>query len=356
MYFDFKYNIMNNLVPKLISKFYASNETKKIEICKNYEKYLEYWNFAHKYEQKYKGYYIFMPLHCIGDLMLFCNNLKIFKKQMGGGKIVLLVKDKMRYDFVKSFPFIEEAEIIDESLYFHILFTYYSNYPCKIRKNKLYLFSPDMMIFTENIKPYNVCDLYKYVLNINTSQNVEYKLYPTLSDEENVNKKWQDMGLNDKTIFISPYATSLNWKVLSKDFWYRLAQKLTDKGYNVVFNAFDNDFTGYKNIFLPLNETGLFAKKCRASIMFRSGLVDIVALNNAQNLFVIYPKLMDHPDFGLKQREVWQKTYNFDSELSIEENIFNIMSLNSISGINTAKEIIFDGDEENLLNYFLSSV
>ncbi len=356
MYFDFKSIIMNKSIPRLIKICFAFSKGKRIEIRDKYEKYLKYWNFAHQYEKKYKNYYIFMPLHCIGDLLFFCNNLKIFKNQMGGGKIVLLVKDKVRYDFVKSFPFIDEAEIIDETVYFHILFSKECNYPVKFKKNKLYMFNPDMIIYPKDVKLNSTSLLFKYLLNIKTSKNIEYKIYPSVDDEENINEKWQNMNLNDKTIFISPYASSLNWKVLSKDFWYKLAQKLSNKGYNVVFNAPDNDFSGYNNVFLPLNQTGLFAKRCYASIMFRSGLVDIVAVQNVQNLYVIYPKLMEHPSLGVKQKDVWKKTYYFDSNLSDEENLFKIMSLNSAVGINSANEIIFDGDEENLLNYFLSSV
>ena len=189
-------------------------------------------------------------------------------------------------------------------------------------------------------------DLYRFALNL-SSNNIEQE-DPTYTKENilEIEKIYKNMNLNKKIIFLAPFAASLNYKVLSKDFWTNLADRLINTGYDVIFNARETDFPKYKCLFLPITQVGIFVNKCYACVAFRSGLADIISLTPPEKFYVIYPKLMEHPTLGLAQRDVWKNTYKFNPNLSDEENMYHLFSFESIIGKSSAEEIIFDDKEE----------
>ena len=132
---------------KIINIIFAFNKNKRIELREKLNKDFfenKYLTEIQNIENQYSDYWIFMPLHCIGDLLMFCRNLKAFKAS-NGGKIVVIVKDKQRQDFVKLFNSVDEAVIMDEKLYFYGLYTREPVYNQNIKKGKVHLISADFI-------------------------------------------------------------------------------------------------------------------------------------------------------------------------------------------------------------------
>lgn len=153
-------------------------------------------------------------------------------------------------------------------------------------------------------------------------------------------------------------AVSFDYTVLSIDFWTKLADKCINIGYDVVFNLDNNKkFKKYKQIFLPMTQQIEFVKLCSSVISFRSGLTDILAGSGIEKIIVIYPPKMNFLTLSRNdmEREV-PKAYYWEDNKSFNENIFNITSLNKIFKRDCYKEIIFDGNEEKLLEKLITLI
>lgn len=314
----------------------------------------QYKRAIREIELLYSDYWIFMPMHCLGDLLLFCKNIKAFKA-LNNGKVLIIVKDNNRKKFVECFSSIDKVITMEENLFFYGMYAQKTKQSDRrTEKGKVNIINADHIAKNANIKFKSIDDLYKYPLNLST-QNSESE-FPVWSkaDIDEVEKCFRELNLGDNTILLSPFAKSLNYKILSKNFWLTLAKALTDSGFDVVFNASTKQFPKYKCIFLPISQMPIFAKKCYSCITFRSGLVDIIACENPQNFFVIYPKTMTHPQLANLQKQIWTDTYDFDENISYEENLYNIFSLESIVGKTSTESIIFDGYERRLADYLIN--
>lgn len=317
--------------------------TKREELKKTYiNKYIT------AIEKKYPDYYIFLPPHCIGDLINFTGYIKNFiKLRNGDDKIIIIVKDNFRKELVEQFPSVFKAVSIDSSIFYNILYSQ-KKYNNKIKKGEIHIVNPDNIV-PGNYKFKSLKELYRYSLAIKLN-NSEME-YPFQSEKEilALNRIWTKYKCNERTIFLSPYAESLNYKILNTDFWIKLAEKLTKEGYNVVFNAKKHAFGKYKCLYLPLTQIGPFCSKCYAAICFRSGLCDLIAIFKPKRLIAIYPKEMIHPALGKFQRNIWKNTYEFDPNLTDDQNMYKIFSLNDIVSYNNAIEIICDKNQQELL-------
>ncbi len=325
-------------------------------------KYYWYWNiiffplncfykiFKKKIETKYKNWYIFMPSMSIGDFVMFCGCIKQFKEK-NPDKVVVIVKSKKYYDLIKCFLSIDDILIINEFIYYFGFFEYQKEYIKEIKKGFIHVMNIELLssyCYKTGNKFEKLSDLIKYSLNLNTFQKVSLKYCQC--DIDYVNEIWNKMKLNDKTIFISPKSLSLDCNLLNKNFWMNLAKKLTQKGFKVIFNEYKN--SKYCSLFLQLSQVPIFVGKCRYGIFFRSGLADLVAMNN-KNLIVIYPEKMYHIDYDYTS---YKNLFKFNKKLSIDENLKECLSINNIWGKGTAKELIFDCTEQEIENRILNEI
>lgn len=301
--------------------FFIFNENKKFRTFKN------------MIENKYKDYYIIMPIQPIGDLIIVCSSIGNLKRKRPG-KYVVLVTAK-NYDFVKYFKNIDALEIIDTSYVRYITFSYKIKLGKFWQKGKLSVINPDKV---EN-KYNNIMELYSDLLSVECANNI----FELLNFPKNIRY------CNENTVLLSPLASSLNYKELSKKFWLNLASELDKFGYEVIFNAPNNYTDLFDCMYLPLSQVGEFAKTCKAVISFRSGFVDLVGLSNPQKLIVIYPKYFEHPKLKKIQKVSWLNTYNWNNKISEAENIINIMGVNVILPQCMVKEIIFKDNEKELM-------
>ena len=337
----------------LINITFTFNKTLRKSLRKKIEeKYLkkEAKLFTSNIEKNNKDSWIIMPLHCIGDLLLTCQRIKSFKEK-NGGKVILIVKDINRYDLAKCFPAIDDVIIIPEKIFMYLHYDREFEFSNNPQKGKIHYINPDKL--KNKCRQKNVKTLFSYALGLDENCAELEKPLLSESDIKNVNEIHKEMNLSNKTVLISPYAGSLNWKVLSKDFWLKLAEELTLQGYDVVFNTEKKEFANYKTIFLSLSQMGAFATKCAKIITFRSGLTDLMSMYNSEGMITIYPKDMDHPIFGIAQRDVWKNTYIFDENKTDEENMYRLFSLQEIIGKTDAKEIIFNNNEMELMQTIL---
>lgn len=287
-------------------------------------------------EKNNKEYWIFCPLHPIGDLLVICSYMKSFKEK-NGGKILILVKNAELKNLVEMFSSIDKVMIIDEKTYIYYQYESEQKFSNKIQKGKVHFLNADK-IASSGLKFDTLRNLYKYSLNLETV--VPENPVNTVDDKDAINKIFSDYNFKDSIILISPYANSLNYKVLSKEFWIDLANELVMQGYDVVFNS-NTNFEGYKTLFLPLSQIGLFAEKCHSVICFRSGIADLISLYAPEKLIVLYPPQLDHPTLGLNMIEkVYKNKYKFDDTKTDMENMYNIFSVKSIIGIDNINEII----------------
>lgn len=343
------------MLKDIIRYFTISRIKQKME-----QKFYWYWNvlffsfsvfykkFKKNLESKYTDSYIFMPPMAIGDLIMFCSCIKPFKKQ-NPGKIILIIKNEKYRKLIECFSGIDEILTINEFIYFFGFFEYQNELIIPPKKGKINIISSELFAgycYKTGKKFVLLSDLYKYAFCLNSFPRAT--LNYSQKDIDAVNKIWNEMDLNEKTIFIAPGSISL-CNLLSKNFWLYLAEKLTDKGYTVIFNEYEND--KYNSLFLPLSQVPIFVKKCHRSIFFRSGLADLAAMYN-NNLIVIYPEKMCHIDLGY----AYTIEFEMNKSLSIDDNLREINSINNIWGKGKAEELIFNCSEqeleEKILNLF----
>ena len=312
-------------------------------------------NLSCSLKEKFPEYWIFLPHYAIGDLIIFARYIKAFKSKFGG-KVLVITPNKSRHDFMTLFPSIDKSIIIDKELYNYILFNSDGSTTLK-PKGEIYAILIDKMQKPKGYKIKNLQEAYKLFLNLPLNcyeiENPEHKA----EDYRYINNLWNNYHLADKTILLSPFANTLNEKCLSIDFWKTLANRLIELGYDVVFSSQDKRLKDYKQIFLPLSKLGLFAEKCYANISFRSGLTDLISIYNAKNLITIYNKDFSHKSLDSESYvNILKKVFDFDSNLSLEEQQFQIYGLEAVTNYKKGIEIFFNGNKEELLQKILEEI
>ena len=171
---------------------------------------------------------------------------------------------------------------------------------------------------------------------------------------ENIIEKY---NLNiKKTIFLSPFANALNWKILSANFWSKLADKLTQLGYDVVFNGdkfYDSSYyNGYKNVFLSNSETIALTNQCYTIIGFRSGFTDVLASSIDAKMLILYPNDNDYK----KEIHDIARMFIQDKNKSFAQNYISWCSLKDMFNKPNIDEIIINKNEDDLIDYLLKNI
>lgn len=298
--------------------------------------------------QEYKDYFILKPVGRLGETFVTAILTRSFKEQFGG-KVIFLTTNPVEYEFLQSFQSIDKVLLYD---------IYDEEYLLKCLSNNNTIV--DINIYRET--PYlstNMIERTAQFLNLTTINDFEK---PFIPEEQRLSAQDTFKQLNlkeENTIFLSPFANSCNYTCLSEQFWNNLAKEICNQGYNVVFNSPDNCFSEYQSVYLPINQTIAFVNMCKQAIMFRSGLVDILAGSSSVPISVLYPNSNKQFAIGFNDNDlinITKKYYKYNDKIDISNNFINLDLLKIISAPNQVNQIIFDGNENNLFKTLISSI
>ena len=272
-------------------------------------------------EKKYKDYWIFCPRWSLGDAAICASLMHDFKKQ-NKGKVVFILSKNSLYQLFRY------AKDIDVLIFDRVFDTLQLN---KIyngfQKGKIsYLFAA-----TGNVKKAdNLLFLYQNMLNL--------KNQPTCINL--TQKKFKKMPKKDFVLII-PDSVTFDSSCFDEIFWSDKIKEFLEKGYDVYFNTNNPLFGKFNRIFYPLIDTCLLAKKAKKVIAVRSGIVDLFVSLGIENMEVLYPPEMKISYLTIeKEVEIHKNVFNWKQQLSIDENLFNIYSINKMFASNIEENIL----------------
>ena len=297
---------------------------------------------------KYKNDYVFFTRNGIGDLYFILSIMREFKKRHTG-RIILIIDKPNLYDYIKSFNVVDEI-IASKELKYMQGFTPLQR---KVRKKQInYLFFPYRGKKPNFIFADSYCNLLDLPLN---TKRVE----PNLSKEniQNALQEYKKLNISPKkTIILIPESVMFDYRLLNTKFWIKLAQKIEQSGYNVVFNSKNKAFKNFKHTFLKINDFICFAQQARHIISFRSGISDLLAGMGIFQQTTLYPPFLE---------VIWANKYLFDNlcnkyheKLHEDEfdNIFHIYSLNTNFPNSNISEIVLNHDNDELQKLLLKKI
>lgn len=252
---------------------------------------------------------VFFPPQGLGDILIVCGLLKEYKKQNPNKKIVLWVFKRHFYDLVKLY-----AEDIDDII---LCDRIPLDRPNIINVN-------DLIYKDKSFKDiYDNNALFKSAFTKALGLGEKTPLsYPNIEKQED--------GTLSNTILIAPDCVSCP-KVIDDSGWINLADKLKEKGFEVIFNCPDETrFPSYKKVFWDIKTTIQKVNQMKAFLSYRSGLSDIVGAFCRQTpQYVIYPdKVYDirgfqnHAEGAKAYLEFCSIKQNFDNN-KVHELMFN---------------------------------
>ncbi|WP_413853936.1 hypothetical protein [Candidatus Ruminimicrobium bovinum] len=290
--------------------------------------YLKVKNLINRY---YKNYFIIAPASNLGETVITVSLMNEFYKKYHGQNL-LLVNNRM-YEIAKLFKGVDEVLPI---------YAYYAIKKQDIKSiSKGNIFPIFEKYLDSNFSPENMVDSHRYLLGLPKDiQPTKIKLDNNLI--LNIRNKY---NIKPNTVLLSPEANSLNYKILSPSFWKKLANILTEKGYNILINTKDkNSYKEYNLIFDSILNTCAIAENCKCVIGFRSGLMDIFALSVSKKMFIIYPSDNYQIYLFMSNKEI--KTYN---NLSCSQWILHYSSLKTMFNNYNITETMFTGNEQLLI-------
>lgn len=299
--------------------------------------------------ESYPNDYIIFSRNGVGDIYFVASLLEEFKKKEPTKKIIYMTDKPKLVKFISSFSGVDKV-VADKD--FKIL-QVISPLQKKMEPGKInYLYFP----YRGSKKNFVFADSYANLLDLDLKTQ---RSLPKLT-KENLQKAEAEFKrlkcTPDKTIILIPEAVMFDYKVLTTKFWTKLADILKKEGYQVVFNSKSKAFKNYKSTFLEMTDFIAFCKLVKHIISFRSGVCDVLAGANINNITAIYPQNLD---------VIWANKFIFDNLLNKYheqvgltefENIFNIYSLNSNFNRRNIKEIIYEYNDNKLITEILSSV
>lgn len=279
-------------------------------------------------EQKYKDYWIIVPGTGIGENFIVASLMKQFKKE-NNGKILFVIHDKQRIDFLSKFNSIDEFFLTSKYFINRKLFYEYNDYKIK-QKGKLWVvFEEDNNLTKYYNRRLNAINLHKFILGLDLNvplDNIEI-------NREEINHIKNKYDIKNNAVLLCPHANTLNSNALSIDFWKNLADLMTFQGYKVFVNSNDENFKDYNCVFDSILNTLCIAELCICTIAFRSGFTDVLAGTVSKNkkLFIIYPY----------QKNKIDKKYE---KSLLEYDYFSLKSFNKKNIV----EYLFKNNEEKL--------
>lgn len=302
-------------------------------------------------KQKYKDYIILMPNNPLGETFITISLIKEIQKKYKCNKILLLITYYSE-NFVEYFKKICNFEVLVTDKNFIAY-----KHQCLQRRGKNFLtkgfiysiivpFNPNLT----NIFPKNMFDYHKYLLDLKTNScATKFDIAPILISE--IKEKY---NITNKTVFLSPEANSLDYKVLSINFWKNLANILIKLGYQVLINTNSSDkYIGYPCIFDTVLNTVAIAENCCCVVAFRSGLMDIFAGMVTKKMCVIYPG-KDYQIYISTTNDILEKHYSLAypklKRENMHEAVLTTQSLKNSYDRKNIKEVLFDGSETKLFD------
>ena len=290
--------------------------------------------------KEYSDYWIFVPFWPWGDFIIGCSLLKEFKKE-NEGKILLFYKNKNQFEFIKSLGVADKIMKLPREIYYAtctntIIEKHNEN---GLKKGELYELSHHVFKDAETQKSNNFTELYAKMLNL---KDIQFTI-PQFSNEviEKVNKLYTKISNSKKVIMLSPHANSYDEKEISNHYWRKLGIYLERLGYKVVVNTNKNLLNEFENIYLPLPEQCYFATLCYRNISIRSGFTDLITICGANNQIILYPESMRFITITQEhQLQEMKRIFNYNKNLSFEENMFNWTSINNMYHKNFKEEVI----------------
>lgn len=288
-----------------------------------------------------KDYWLLEPVGGLGEAFVSASLMKTYKEKFGG-KVLFITNSKSKYDLLKTFEDIDRLLLLSPN-------TDPLTLQNLIKNNKVIdinIYKEDSYLATDMV------DRTKHCLGLEGDIEITK---PKISEEDEKATKeiFDKLGLKEgKTVFLSPWAHSCNYKVLSEEFWSNLADEFIKKGYEVVFNVSQDCYTNYKRIYMPINQVIPFANLCSQVISFRSGLVDVIAGTTETKLTVIYAGDCHQFAIAFTNKDlidITKKFYRYDDEIGISENFLMMELINIISDSNNIEQLVFDGDEAKLI-------
>lgn len=343
------YNKITNSIILFFAKYFILDKKEKHKIKEYIRDYPEKIDLK-KLEKKYRNYYIFALFSPWGDFGIACSLMQAFKNK-NGGKIVVFVQDKQRFNVAKLFSAIDEVVIVNKKI-----FSYINRHPnTSITRGRVFEINHWVFVDAPKYKSSNFLELYKHMLNLNISDCLQ-KPVMTEMVKKNVKQFLQKNDLLDKNIIlIAPFANSFNYKKLNTRFWISLAKRLTEYGYYPVFNSKKKIFANYKTVFLPMAESLYLSSLCERVIAIRAGFNDLLGIMGLDNLTIIYPNVMFFNTISrFLQRLEFKRAFLYEEDKTFNMNMYRITTAKMFNA--ASREIIFDGNKENLKEKIIESI
>ncbi len=288
-----------------------------------------------KFSEQYPDYFQFAMFQPWGDFYMPCVLFNEFKKQNNNAKILAICVNENQEEVLKGFNAIDKIEKIakeDYASFFSI--TLPQNYTQTLKKGNLYCLSHWLYAEADKNKSMNFFELYTKMLNLH------YPSKPNISNLYEIkNARYSN------TVLLYPESNSFNSKELSDEFWTKLADRISDLGFDIVFNTKNKKYGNYETIFLSMKEQIEMARCCKYVIGMRSGFSDILALNEVKNHIVIYPQSMYFKTVTKEQQEQeFKRAFVMEEGRTFEENMKRITSLKMFNDY--AIEIFYHSEEE----------
>lgn len=338
-----KNKTINKISQILVSIFWVleGKKRKKIKseiknIYRNYKKI----ELTKLIRDKYPDYYCIFSRYGIGDIFFIASLLKEFKKK-NGSKIVYFTEKKRLVNFLKAFPSIDHV-VFDKDIKFLQEEQTLQRHMQKGTLNKL--FFP----YRGAKKTYTFSDNYNNMLDMPLDTAREL---PVINKKNYIKaeEEFEKLKLNPQnTVLLIPDATMFDYRIIDSVFWINLAGKLQNPGYEVVFNCNMPEYKHFKCTFLPIMDFLAFTKQVKYIVSFRSGISDLLAGMNMFNMSVIYPPNLEVIWADALQFHNLHKWHDqkYDNEF---DNIFNIHSLNATFKTDKIDEIIYDYNDERII-------
>ena len=338
----------NKIIKRIINILLFGNKTLRKKIRTNLDMEL-IKNINNEITEKYPNDYIIFSRNGVGDIYFVAGLLDEFRKKHPLNKVIYMTDKPNLVKFISSFDGVDRV-VADKD--FKILQAV-SPLQKKIEPGKInYLYFP----YRGPKKNFVFADSYTNFLDLELKTK---RTTPKLTKENLKNAEIEYKKLNlkpEKTIMLIPEAVMFDYRVLSPKFWITLADRLEKEGYQVVFNSKNKVLKKYKSTFLEMTDFIAFCKQVNHIISFRSGICDVLVGAGINNLTAIYPNNLE---------VIWANKFIFDNLLNKYheqtgttefENIFNIYSLNTNFHRKNIQEIIYNTNDNKLIEEILSSL
>ena len=245
-------------------------------------------------------FYAILPCS-LGDLLMSGGLMHAMPQKFGKQSVVLLAHERFS-SFEVAFDGVSEIKYLPQ-LALSAMREYVNATKQFITAN--YAFGhfrfDDKRNFVWSKELHNSVDRYKHdVYDLPLDTPFRNPIVKDISTEAKVRLNREYIIDKNRTVILAPYANSM--RLMSPNFWLRLAAELNRRGFVVYTNVgksptgmFEPPLQGTRPINVSLNEIFFLADKLRCFVSFRSGLCDLLAFANT-HLICLRPQTVDFAD------------------------------------------------------------